>query len=56
MIKDSAFSFDIDISAAGELAMKLNSFGVMDIDVGAMHSLIYLSIYFLYLLFRFIPR
>ena len=36
VIKDSEFSFDIDISAAGELAMKLNSFGVMDIDVGAM--------------------
>lgn len=35
-IKDSAFSFDIDISAAGELAMKLNSFGVMDINVGAL--------------------
>ena len=36
VIKDSEFSFDIDISAAGELAMKLNRFGVMDIDVGAM--------------------
>lgn len=35
-IKDAAFSFDIDVSAAGELVMKLNSFGVMDVAVGAM--------------------
>ena len=35
-IKDSAFSFDIDVTAAGELLMKLNSFAVMDISVGAM--------------------
>lgn len=36
VMKDTRYSFDIDISAAGELAMKLNSFGVMDIEVGAM--------------------
>lgn len=36
VIKDSAFSFDIDITSAGELEMKLNSFAVMDINVGAI--------------------
>ncbi len=35
-IKDSAFSFDIDVTAAGELVMKLNSFAVMDMNIGAL--------------------
>lgn len=36
VIKDSEFSFDVDVSAAGDLAVKLNSFGVMDVTVGAV--------------------
>lgn len=35
-VKDAALSFDIDITAAGELIMQLNKFAVMDVDVGAM--------------------
>ena len=36
VIKDNQFSFDIDVTEAGELAMKLNSFGIMDISIGAL--------------------
>ena len=35
-IKETAFSFDIDVSAAGELVMKLNNFAVTDMDIGAL--------------------
>lgn len=35
-LKNTAFSFDIDITATGELIMELNNFAVMDVDVGAV--------------------
>lgn len=35
-VKDAAFSFDIDITATGELIMQLNKFAVMDVDIGAL--------------------
>lgn len=36
VIKDSAFSFDIDVTGTGELVMTLNSFDVMDVSLGAL--------------------
>ncbi|MBA35674.1 MAG: hypothetical protein CMI14_09605 [Oleispira sp.] len=36
VIKDSEFSFDIDVSDSGELVMSLNRFGVMDISIDAL--------------------
>jgi hypothetical protein len=35
-LKDSEFSFDIDVTSAGELVMKLNSFAVTDMTIGAL--------------------
>jgi hypothetical protein len=35
-LKDSAFSFDIDVTNAGELIMRLNSFAVTDMTIGAL--------------------
>jgi len=35
-IDKSAFSFDIDITSAGELLMKLNSFATTDMSIGAI--------------------
>ncbi len=35
-IKDTAFSFDFDISAAGEMLIKLNNFAVTDMTIGAL--------------------
>ncbi|MBL4798241.1 MAG: hypothetical protein JKY50_12565 [Oleispira sp.] len=35
-IKESSFSFDIDVSSDGELFMKLNNFATMDMSIGAI--------------------
>lgn len=35
-IKDASVSFDIDVSAAGELSMKLNNFATTDMSIGAI--------------------
>jgi hypothetical protein len=36
VIKDSEFSFDIDVTDSGELVMNLNRFGVMDVSIDAL--------------------